>query len=192
MKTLLITGFEPFGEDTVNPSWEAVSRLPDTVGDWRVHRLRLPVVFGQAAERVIAEADRLRADAVISVGLAGGRKAVTPEMVAINLRHGRIADNAGNQPQDAPVDAGGPAAYFATLPVRAMAAAITDAGLPGAVSYSAGAYVCNDVMYSLLRHYENTPVRAGFIHVPYMSGMGEPSLPLEQIVQALTAAVLTL
>ena len=189
MKTLLITGFEPFGGDAVNPSWEAVRLLPPQIGGWRVQRLRLPVVFGAAAEQAIAEALRLDARAVVSVGLAAGRAAVTPEMVAINLRYGRIPDNAGAQPQDEPVVPGGPAAYFATLPVRAMTAAIARAGIPAQVSTSAGAFVCNDVMYSLLHRFTGTDVRAGFIHVPSAAGRSAPGLPLEDIVSALTAAV---
>ena len=128
-------------------------------------------------------------DAVLCVGQAGGRRAVTPEKVAINLRYASIPDNAGHQPQDESVVPGGPTAYFSTLPVRAQAAAIQQAGLPGAVSYSAGSYVCNDLMYSLLHHFAGTNTRAGFLHVPYMEGQGEPFLPLSDIVRALRAAI---
>ena len=188
-KKLLITGFEPFGKETVNPSWEAVRLLPDSIGGWTLDKLLVPTVFGLAAQRVLSRAEETRPDAILSVGQAGGRGAVTPEVVAINLREASIPDNAGQQPVQEPVVPGGPAAYFATLPVRDMAEAIRQAGLPGKLSYSAGAYVCNDLMYSLLQRYDGTAVRTGFIHVPFLPEQGEPSLPLSDIVRALTAAI---
>ena len=191
MKHLLITGFAPFGGDSVNPSWEAVSALPDTIGGAVLHKLLLPVTFGGAAEAVLAEAERLGPDAVLSVGLAGSRSAVTPEYVGINLRHARIPDNAGQQPQDQPVVPGGPAAYCATAPVRAMAAAIERSGVPAAVSYTAGTFVCNEVLYSLLHRFDGTATRCGFIHLPWLDTQGKdgPSLTLEQMTAALTAAI---
>lgn len=192
MPKLLITGFDPFGGESINPAWEAVSRLPDRIGAWEIHRLQIPTVFGNASEVLLAKAEALSPDAIISVGQAGGRKAVTPEMVAVNLRYGSIADNAGVSPQDEPVVSGGPAAYFTTLPVRKMAQAIVDAGLPGSVSYSAGAFVCNDTMYAVLHRYHGTPVRAGFIHVPFLPQQakeGVPSMALEEIVKALEICI---
>ena len=189
---LLLTGFEPFGGDRQNASWLAVSALPDRIGPWTVHKLLVPTVFGLAAEKAVAVAADLRADAVLCVGQAAGRRAVTPEMVAVNLRYASIPDNAGRQPQDEPVIPGAPAAYFSTLPVRAMAAAIQLSGVPAAVSYSAGTFVCNDLMYSLLHHFSGTETRAGFLHVPYANGQGEPALPLESLSQAVAAAVMAL
>ena len=192
MPKLLITGFDPFGGESINPAWEAVSRLPDRIGAWEIHRLQIPTVFGKAGEVLLAKAEVLSPDAIISVGQAGGRKAVTPEMVAVNLRYGSIADNAGVSPQDEPVVSGGPAAYFATLPVRKMAQAMVDAGLPGSVSYSAGAFVCNDTMYAVLHRYHGTPVRAGFIHVPFLPQQakeGVPSMALEEIVKTLEICI---
>lgn len=186
---LLVTGFDPFGGASVNPAWEAVKALPDVIGEWQICRLRVPTVFGLAAETVIAAAERERVDAILCVGQAGGRAAVTPEMAGVNLRFAAFPDNAGNLPQDAPVIPGGPAAYFSTLPVRSMAEAIREAGLPGAVSYSAGVFVCNDLLYSLLHHFDGSPVRVGFIHVPYLPEQGAPSLPLHQTAQALRAAI---
>ena len=191
-KRLLITGFDPFGGQSVNPAWEAVSRLPARVGDCVVHALQVPTVFGLAAQRVIEEAQALRPDVILCVGQAGGRAAVTPEMVAINLRYAAIPDNAGLQPQDIPCAPDGPAAYFATVPVRAMVDAVTAAGLPCALSYSAGAFVCNDVLYTLLHRCHGTAVRAGFIHVPFLpgqAGQGQPSMALDDIVRALCAAI---
>lgn len=192
MKKLLITGFDPFGGETVNPSWEAVKLLPDVIGGYQVTKLEIPTVFGLAAQRVLAAAEELRPDVVLCIGQAGGRSAVTPEVIGINLREARIPDNAGNQPVNIPVVAGGPAAYFATVPVREMVNAIRSAEIPAALSYSAGAFVCNDVLYSLLHHFHSTATRAGFIHVPSLPQQArenQPSMTREQIVQALTLAI---
>ena len=195
MKKLLITGFDPFGGESINPSWEAVNGLPDTVGEWQLTKLQVPTVFGKAGETVLAAAKELQPDAILCVGQAGGRAAVTPELVAINLRYGRIADNAGVSPMDEPVVPNGPAAYFSTLPVRAMAQAVADAGLPGQVSYSAGAFVCNDLLYTVLHRYAGTPVRAAFVHVPFLPQQakeGVPSMTLEEIQKALQAVILAI
>lgn len=191
MKKLLITGFDPFGGESINPAWEAVRLLPNVIRDFELVKLEIPTVFGAAAQVVIDKAEEIHPDAIISVGQAGGRAAVTPEMVGINLRYASIPDNMGALPCDIPIAEGDPAAYFSTLPVRAMAKAICDAGLPGAVSYSAGSFVCNDVLYSLLHRFDETEVRAGFIHVPFLPEQtaDKPSLPLEQTAAALRAAI---
>ena len=189
MKKLLITGFDPFGGESVNPSWEAVQRLPDIAGDYSLTKLQIPTRFGIAAETVLAKAAEIQPDVIICVGQAGTRSAVTPERVGINIRDARIADNGGCSPTDEPIVPEGPAAYFSTLPVKAMVSAITDAGLSGAVSNTAGTFVCNDVLYTLLHHYRNTHVRCGFIHVPWLPEQGSPSLTLEQTIRALTAAI---
>ena len=189
MKNLLISGFDPFGGEAVNPSWETVNLLPDTIGEYRLHKLQIPTVFGKGAELLLAEAEKIHPDVVISVGMAGGRSAVTPERVAINVRSARISDNEGNQPREVPVVPGGPDAYFATIPVVKMAEAIEQAGIPGAVSNSAGTFVCNDVMYTVLNHFAGTGVRAGFIHVPRLPEQGEPCLSAEQALKGLTAAL---
>lgn len=194
MKKLLITGFEPFGGETLNPSWEAVQLLPQTIGNYTLVKLQIPTVFGAAAEKVLSRAKELCPDVILSIGQAGGRRAVTPEVVGINLREASIPDNAGNQPQAVPVVQGAPAAYFATVPVRDMVKRIKEKELLAALSYSAGAYVCNDVLYSLLHRYEGTQTLCGFIHVPYLPEQvagkeNVPSLPLEKIVEALTTAI---
>lgn len=194
-KKLLITGFDPFDGESINPSWEAVKGLPEIIGSWKLTKLQVPTVFGKAGETVLAAAKELRPDVVLCVGQAGGRAAVTPELVAINLRYGRIADNAGVSPMDEPVVPDGPAAYFSTLPVRAMAQAITDAGLPGQVSYTAGAFVCNDLLYTVLHHFAGTAVRAAFVHVPFLpqqAAEGVPSMTLEEIEKALQIAILAM
>ena len=192
MKQLLITGFDPFGGEPINPSWEAVRRLPEQVGAWRLTKLQIPTVFGLAARTVLEIACQIKPDAILCVGQAGGRSAVTPEVVAINLREASIPDNAGNQPVNLPVDGEGPCAYFATVPVRDMVAAMRDAGYPATLSYSAGAFVCNDVLYTLLRRFEGTGTQAGFIHVPFLPEQAkdnQPSMPLEDMIGALTAAI---
>ena len=188
-RRLLITGFTPFGSNTINPSWEAVSRLPRHIGSFHLRPCAIPTVFGEAAQTVLREAAVFDPHVILCVGQAGGREAVTPERIAVNIRDARIPDNAGFQPSGEYVLPEGPAAYFSTVPVNAMAQAIRAAGLPGAVSNSAGAFVCNDTLYTLLHHYAGTHVRVGFLHVPYLPQQGAPSLPLEQIVSALIAAI---
>ena len=189
MQKMLITGFDPFGGQTVNPSWLAVEKLPDRVGEFAVHKRMIPTVFGKAAEAVLEAAAQVQPDVILCVGQAGGREAVTPERIGVNIRDARIADNAGNQPKGEFVASDGPAAYFATVPVEKMAQAIRDAGIPATVSNSAGAFVCNDVLYSLLHHYAGTEIRVGFIHVPYVPEQGSPNLPLKTIIEALGAAI---
>jgi len=192
MKKLLVTGFDPFDGQPVNPAREAVMRLPDTVGGYEISKLELPTVFGLAAETVLQVADELRPHAILCVGQAGGRGAVTPEVVAINLREATIPDNAGNIPVNTPVMENAPAAYFATLPVRDMVQAVKERGIPCALSYTAGTFVCNDLLYTLLHHYRDTDVKVGFVHIPYLpeqAGEGVPSMELDTVVEALTAMI---
>ena len=192
MKKLLITGFDPFGGETINPSWEAVKLLPEVIGEYEVHKMEIPTIFGLAAKTVLDKAAEVRPDVILCVGQAGGRNGVTPERIGINIRNARIPDNAGNQQVEEIIVPGGPDGLFSTVPTAKMAQAIQDAGLPGAVSNSAGTFVCNDTLYLLLHHYAGTAVRVGFIHVPYLPQQGTPNMPLEQIVQALTAAIAAL
>lgn len=192
MKHLLITGFDPFGGETVNPSWETVSRLPDAVGNYRLTKMQIPTVFAVAAEAVLTAAAADAPDVILCVGQAGGRDAVTPERIAINMASAKKPDNAGNQPVEMPILPGAPDGIFATVPVAAMAEAITAAGLPGKISNTAGTFVCNDTLFRLLRHYAGTPVRVGFVHVPWLPEQateGAPSMPLDDIIAALTAAI---
>ncbi|MBE5786515.1 MAG: pyroglutamyl-peptidase I [Clostridiales bacterium] len=195
MKTLLITAFDPFGGEAVNAAWEAACALPDQIGEWRIDKLQLPTVFGKAFEKARAYAEKISPQMIIALGQAAGRNQVTPEMVAINWRYARIADNDGAEPRDERIIPDGPDAYFTRLPVRRMEKAIAAAGVPGAVSYSAGAYVCNDLMYSLAHHYRDSGTITGFIHVPLLpchAREGQPAMPLEDIVKALEAAILAL
>jgi pyroglutamyl-peptidase len=185
----LVTGFEPFGSDPVNPSLEAIRRLPSRLGDLELATRVLPTAFGRALEALedaVATADP---DLVLCLGLAGGRAALSLERVAINIDDARIADNDERQPVDAPVVAGGPAAYFATLPIKAATIALRQAGLPAVVSNTAGTFVCNHVFYGLM-HLAATRrprLRAGFLHLPYLPEQaahqdGAPSMALDDIV----------
>lgn len=192
MKKLLVTGFDPFGGQSVNPAWESVRSLPDMLYGWEIFKLQVPTVFGTGAGCVIRAIESIHPDAVLCIGQAGGRKGVTPEAVAVNLRIGTRPDNAGNAPMFAPVIPDGPAAYFSTLPVRSMTDALKDEGIPGGISLSAGAYVCNDLFYSVSHHTATTNCRAGFIHVPFLPEQapeGTFSMPLCDIVHALTVCI---
>ena len=189
MKKLLITGFDPFGGESINPSWEAVKLLPDTIGDYQLHKLQIPTVFGLAPQKVLEAARAIEPDVIISVGQAGTRDSVTPERIGINMRSARIADNAGRIPVEESIVPDGPDGLFSTLPVAAMVDAIRAANLPATISNTAGTFVCNDTLYSLLHHYQGTPVRCGFIHVPWLPEQGTPNLTLERTVQALIAAI---
>lgn len=193
---ILVTGFDPFGGEAVNPAWEAVSRLPAETGGAEIVKLQVPTMFGRAPEAVLREVERLRPDFVVSVGQAAGRTAITPERIAINCEEASIPDNAGFQPAGGPVVEGGPDGYFSLLPVKEMAAAIQASGLPGKVSNTAGTYVCNHLMYHILHacHTRYPGMRSGFIHVPCIPEQqaGHPewfALPLAEIVRGLTAAL---
>ncbi|WP_414948927.1 pyroglutamyl-peptidase I [Levilactobacillus brevis] len=193
---LLITGFDPFGGEKTNPAIEAVKRLPAVIAGATVVPLGIPTVFGTCAEVVRQAIITERPDVVLSVGQAGGRSALTPERIAINLDDGRIPDNAGFQPVDQPIQPNGPAAYFTQLPVKAMAQAIRQAGLPSHVSTTAGTYVCNHIMYEVqhLRATEFPQLQAGFIHIPFLPEQvvqrsGVPSLSLTDDVRGLAAAI---
>jgi pyroglutamyl-peptidase len=170
MTRVLITGFAPFGGESVNPSWQAASLVAaDPPAGLTVTAIELPCVFGKSVD---ALRDAIRAsapDLVLCLGLAGGRPGVTVERVAVNVDDARIPDNAGNQPIDEPVVPGGPAAYFSALPVKACVAALREAGVPAAVSNTAGTFVCNHVAYGLghLIATEFPGVRGGFVHVPW-------------------------
>ena len=190
MKKLLITGFEPFGGESINPSWEAVERLPKEIGKYSLTKRLIPVVFTIAANQVLTLAEEISADVILCIGQAGGRAEITPELVGINLRHATIPDNQGYQPSDEPIIQGGKTAYFSTLQMRRIAEAISAIGVPSKVSYSAGAYVCNDVLYTLLAHYDGSATKVGFIHIPYSKEQGkEPSLDIDDVVRALTVAI---
>ena len=188
----LVTGFEPFGGERINPSFEALRRLPARLGGLDIATRALPVIYGEALPALRRAIADTAPDIVLGVGLAGGRSELSLERVAINIDDARIPDNAGSQPIDRPVVAGGPAAYFATLPIKAAAAALRAAGLPAAVSNSAGTFLCNHVFYGLMHEAarRGNGWRGGFLHVPYLPSQaaqqrGTPSMALEQIVEGI-------
>ncbi|MGN1235337.1 MAG: pyroglutamyl-peptidase I [Christensenellaceae bacterium] len=192
MKRCLVTGFDPFGGETVNPSWLAVERLPQKIGEFAIVKERVPTVFAKAAAQVIQRAEELCPDAIVCVGQAGGRDAVTPEMIAVNYRFAAIFDNEGNAPEAEEIIPGAPAGYFSTLPVRKMVLAIRERGILARVSATAGTFVCNELFYCLSHRFDDTAVKVGFIHVPFLPEQaknGEASLPLEETVEALCAAI---
>lgn len=194
---IMMTGFEPFGGESMNPALEAVRRLPDQVAGAEIVKAELPTVYGRAGEVLEEAVDRELPDAVLCVGQAGGCSGILVERVAINLRDARMADNGGRQPVDEAVREDGPAAYFATVPTKAMVEAVREAGIPAFLSYSAGTFVCNDVLYSLLYLVErkHPAMKGGFIHVPYATEQtvgkpsGTPGMALETIVRGLESAI---
>lgn len=193
---VLVTGFDPFGGEPINPAWEAVKAMKDTIAGAEIIKMQIPTVVGKSIEKIHQKMKELQPDLVISVGQAGGRFGVTPERVAINVTDARIPDNEGNQPIDEPIFSDGPAAYFSNLPVKAMVQAIKDAGYPSVLSNSAGTYICNHVMYGILYYIEKEfpNVRGGFIHVPYAPSQvvnkpSTPSMALADITTSLEAAV---
>ncbi|MCC8128683.1 MAG: pyroglutamyl-peptidase I [Clostridiales bacterium] len=194
---ILVTGFEPFGGEKINPSWEAVRRLPAQIGRAKVTAVQLPTAFQRGEAALLCALETCRPELVLCVGLAGGRKSFTLERVGINLRDARIPDNDGFQPEDRPVRPDGPAAYFATLPVKEMAQGLNRAGIPAAVSYTAGTYVCNDILYTLLdwQTREMPESRGGFVHLPYTleqaaeKGDTVPGMAPEEMFRGLELAI---
>lgn len=194
---VLVTGFDPFGGDKVNPAYEAVKKMPAEIAGAEIIKLEVPTVFGKSSQVVREAIKEHQPEIVICVGQAGGRSAVSFERVAINLAEARIPDNEGNQPFDTALEEDGPAAYFTTLPIKAMTKNVQDHGLPAYISYTAGTFVCNDIMYRLLHvlHTEFPTIRGGFIHVPFSPDqvierpVGTASMSLSDIADSLTYAV---
>lgn len=193
---ILVTGFEPFGGDAINPSWEVAQALDgDSIGGAQIVARRLPCVFQQALHELRQQLNELKPDLVLALGQAGGRCDFSVERVAINVDDARIPDNAGAQPVDTPVVSGAPAAYFSTLPIKAMVAGLRLAGLPASVSQSAGTFVCNHVFYGLQHELAGSDTRGGFMHIPYLpeqaaSKPGQPSLPLSTLINGVRLALM--
>ncbi|PLC05980.1 pyroglutamyl-peptidase I [Variovorax sp. RO1] len=199
--SVLLTGFEPFEQELLNPSWEAVRSLDGwTCGRATVHARLVPCVFGEALDALDRAMDELQPTLVICIGQAGGRAEFTPERIAINVDDARVPDNLGRQPIDVPVVPGAPAAYFSSLPVKAIVRELRAGGVPASVSNSAGTFVCNHLFYGLMHHIATHAaakgVRGGFIHIPYLPAQaarfpGAPSMALETLVDALRITVKT-
>lgn len=193
---ILLTAFTPFDGENINPALEAMKLLPDKIGNLEVLKLEVPTVFGKSAKLAIEKIEREKPDFVLSIGQAGGRAEITPERIAINIDDARIPDNEGNKPVDRPIYLDGENAYFSTLPVKAMVEAIKKEGIPTSLSNSAGTYVCNHLMYSVLYYIQINalPIKAGFIHVPYIPEQtvekkDKPSLALSEIVRGIKASI---
>ncbi len=193
---LLVTAFEPFGEDAVNSSEETLRMIPERIDGARIISVCLPVVFGKSVDMLRDVVERERPDAVLCLGQAGGSTELTPERVAINLEDASLPDNAGQQPSDAVIFPDGPAAFFSTLPVRKMTDAIREEGLPARMSNSAGTFVCNQLMYGLLYYLEREfpGVPGGFLHLPYLKEQadahpGSFGLSREELAKGVMAAI---
>lgn len=192
---ILITAFEPFQQESVNATMEALALLPDSAHGHALTRRILPVEFGKAITAIEMLVEELSPDAVICLGQATGRADVTPERVAINVSDARIPDNGGFQPADLPIREDGPAAYFSTLPVRDMIAAMKKVGVPASLSNTAGTFVCNNLMYGLLDYLDRTGrhIPAGFIHIPATPAQAcerpSPSLAPETVAKGLLTAI---
>ena len=189
-RTILVTAFDPFGGETLNPAREIAAQLPAEVNDARIITLDVPTAFSSVAGVLQEGIGKHRPDAIVCLGQAGGRHAISVERVAINIADAPIPDNEGTVLSDAPINPSGPAAYFATLPVKAMVQAIRASGIPADLSHTAGTFVCNYLMYTALDILAGTETLAGFIHVPYIPAQAkEPSLPLDDLVRGVTAAL---
>lgn len=194
MQTILLTGFEPFDQDSINPSWEAVRQLDGMQlgSDVQIVARKLPCAFATAGECLAELIAELRPAMVIATGLGPGRSDISIERVAINVNDAHIPDNLGEQPIDTAVVVDGPAAYFSTLTIKAMVKALREAGFAASVSQTAGTFVCNQVFYLLQHALIGTDVRSGFIHVPNLPEQvaeSEPSMPLVTLVAGLSIAL---
>ncbi len=196
---ILVTGFDPFGTDVTNPAIEAVKRLPDTISGAEIIKLEIPTVFGKSAAVVREALAEHKPEYLLCIGQAGGRFGLTPERVAINVDDARIADNDGNQPIDEAIQETGAPAYFSQHPVKAMVTAMQKAGLPAAVSNTAGTFVCNHIMYQslYLTHISFPETRAGFMHVPFLPEQvtqrpETASMSLDDIVRGIRVSLETI
>lgn len=193
---ILVTGFDPFGGEKINPAIESVKKLPDTIAGAEIIKLEIPTVIGKSVDKIKAKIEEVHPDVVLSIGQAGGRPDITVERVGINCDDCRIKDNEGNQPIDEKVAEDGPAAYFSTLPIKAMVKNIQDGGVPASVSNTAGTFICNHVLYGVARIQatKHPEMRTGFIHIPFLPEQvvdkkNMPSMALETIVKGLTLAI---
>lgn len=200
MMKILVTGFDPFGGEKINPALETIKRLPDTILGAQIIKLEIPTVVGKSLAKIKEAVEKENPDAVLSIGQAGGRSEITVERVGINIDDCRIPDNEGNQPIDEPVVKGGPAAYFVTVPIKAIVENIKAHKIPASISNTAGTFICNHVCYGVghlaaQRTAAGKPMKSGFIHIPFLPEqvIGKPaltpSMSLETIVSGITHAL---
>ena len=197
---ILVTGFDPFGGEKINPALETIKRLPDTILGAQIIKLEIPTVVGKSLAKIKEAVEKENPDVVLSIGQAGGRSEITVERVGINIDDCRIPDNEGNQPIDEPVIKGGPAAYFVTVPIKAIVENIKAHNIPASISNTAGTFICNHVCYGVAhlaaaRTAAGKPMKSGFIHIPFLPEqvIGKPaftpSMSLETIVSGITHAL---
>ena len=197
MKTVLLTGFDPFGGESINPAWEVAKSLHEkTIGEYKIISKQVPTVFQKSISVLKEYIEELNPEMIICIGQAGGRPDITIERVAINVDDARIADNEGNQPIDVPVAEEGPAAYWSTLPMKAIVKRLQEEGIPASVSQTAGTFVCNHLFYGLMHELEkrDKKIKGGFIHIPFLPEQasnypGQPSMSLSTIGKGIELAV---
>lgn len=196
---ILVTGFDPFNNETINPAIESVKQLPDMIDGVEVFKLEIPTVMNKSLDLMKQKVLEIHPDVVVSVGQAGGRSQITIERVSININDYPIPDNEGNQVVDTPVIENGPSAYFSTLPIKAMVQALNKSNIPASISNTAGTFICNHVAYGIahLAATEYPNMKTGFIHIPYLDVQvedkeGMPSMKLEEIVKALEICLRTI
>lgn len=197
---ILVTGFDPFGGEKINPALETIKRLPDTILGAQIIKLEIPTVVGKSLAKIAEAVEKENPDVVLSIGQAGGRSEITVERIGINIDDCRIPDNEGNQPIDEPVVKGGPAAYFVTVPIKVIVENIKAHKIPASISNTAGTFICNHVCYGVAhlaaqRTAAGKPMKSGFIHIPFLPEqvIGKPaltpSMSLETIVSGITHAL---
>ena len=194
---ILVTGFQPFGGEAINPAWEAVKLLPNEIQGAKIIREEIPTAFEECEKAIERSILKNKPDVVVCVGQAGGRSCISIEKVGINLMEASIPDNRGNQPIDKIIKEDGPVAYFSSLPVKVMVKNLREHGIPGELSYTAGTYVCNNLLYSLMYLIEKKypGIKGGFIHVPFSceqassKAKGTPSMSVETIAKGLEYAI---
>lgn len=188
MKKMLITGFDPFGKYSVNPSWQAVQALPDRIGEYELAKLMLLNIYGSEFKKIAQAASELQPDCILMLGMHSSSTKIILDTVAINLRDALIEDNLGHKPWNEPILAGGPTAYFATVDMHTLVKKLRREGLPVEIGYSAGAYICNEVFYMALHTYSQSGIKIGFVHVPLLPEMvwdESMARPLEETVAVL-------
>jgi len=199
MRTFLITGFQSFDQEKINPSYEAIKLLPDQLDEIQIVKMELPTVFNLSSQILINKINEIHPDVIIMIGQAGGRKSISIERVAINIDDASIPDNQGNQPKDQPIVQDGKAAYFSTLPIKNINMHLLEKGISSSISNTAGTFVCNHLMYHILHYLETNKIKslAGFIHVPYIHEqvIEKPSvfsMNLDEITEAIKIVLRTI
>lgn len=192
MTTLLLTAFDPFAHYTMNPSWEVVQALPETINNYHIHKLRLPNIFGLAPRLLLEEAQRVQPDVILMTGMNSGTTKIDINLAALNIKDALIEDNMGRKPWNEPILADAPAAYFATIPVHEIVRSLRAQKLPVQLEFASGGYVCNEIFYRAANAYAGTTTKVGFVHVPLLPEMvfdERLARPLEETSTILKAII---